>query len=778
MDETNKITTVVELDTQQAAAAVVKLNATVSNSTKSLEERISAKNKVIEIQNQISQKTIAALENERRTLEGRGASEKELQAIFVKLNKAKLDALKTSEQNAVSLDRLKSSQEKTNKAFADGKDPIKNLDKATGGLLSKFQLLMSNPLILTITLLVGAFTLLKKSLESNEEGQNKLAKISAVLGSILGNITDVVAGLASTLIDLFSGDGDAIKAATSFGKKVWNVVGLPIKNIITVVETAGKTLKGLWNGGVKGAMDALGNGAKELTNNFIEAKGSIDSAKNALVNFTKEAAADAKKASEIADTRAKADKIDRDLILERSKANVKVSELREKSLQRDKYNTAQRIKFLKEAGQVEASITNKEIASAALRRDALIEENKLSGTNKEAAQAQAEAEAKVIDLRNKQLTLQRSITAQAQGLIKEEAAAVKKASTDKLAAAKKESDDLLKNKQRELKALIELEEQEVTKRKTVDPKSDTLQAEKNILEKKKELELLSTDLLESEKLVIKQNYAQQEVDLVRKTEFDKAQAILEAKNREIENGIVLDELRLEAKKNSDTLTLEQSEANLAAELSIIERRKQYEISAKDLTESEKLIITEKYNQEALRIQKTQDEAIKKSKEDLNAKILGGLAETFGIQKEVAVAQMIMAAPEAVGNSFKNAAKVYAPPVSLAMGALGAAATVVPIVKGLADIKKTRFPGKGEKSSGGGGGTISSTASSSVASVAIGDLAANNAAQLGVDPSIRGAATAEASNNLIGSSAGKIVFSEGKYSDFKNQVEFKEKKTSI
>jgi len=222
-----------------------------------------------------------------------------------------------------------------------------------------------------------------------------------------------------------------------------------------------------------------------------------------------------------------------------------------------------------------------------------------------------------------------------------------------------------------------------------------------------------------------------------------------------------------------------SEKLLQEEIALLDKKKAYETSNTDLTEKEKQAIIIAYNTQAKQIEKAHDDAIKAGKEELNNQILGGLAETFGIQKEVAVAQMIMAAPEAIGNSFKNAAKVYPFPLSVAAGAAGAAATVVPIIKGLSDIKKTRFPGKSKGgSTGGGGGSISSSTGTSVASVSVGDLAANNAAQLGIDPSIKGSATSDAANNVLGSSKGSIVFSEGKYGDFKNQVEFKERKTSI
>ena len=66
----------------------------------------------------------------------------------------------------------------------------------------------------------------------------------------------------------------------------------------------------------------------------------------------------------------------------------------------------------------------------------------------------------------------------------------------------------------------------------------------------------------------------------------------------------------------------------------------------------------------------------------------------------------------------------------------------------------------------------------VASEAISDLAANNSARLGVDPSIGGAAGSAAANNVMGGASSRVVFQEGQFSDFQNQVKFRESLTSI
>lgn len=243
---------------------------------------------------------------------------------------------------------------------------------------------------------------------------------------------------------------------------------------------------------------------------------------------------------------------------------------------------------------------------------------------------------------------------------------------------------------------------------------------------------------------------------------------------------------IEAQFEIDALDLERRRALgenvLADELALLERQRVQAISNKDLTDKEWLLLNKEFESEKSRVREASNEAQKKSDDILLKGTISNAAESFGIAQEVAIAKMIMAAPEAISGSFKEAAKAYAPPLSLFMGALGAAGTVAPIIKGLADIKKARFSkSKGSSSTG---GTISAPSSSGAAvpptitPEAITDIAANNSARLGIDPSIGGAASATAANNIAGATSNNIVFSEGQYSDFQEQVAFKEDKITI
>ena len=336
---------------------------------------------------------------------------------------------------------------KTNQEVNNTKGNLKEFtgvaDGLTGGMIGKFGNLTSTLgkvaggfkgvgaaiaasgiglLVLLIGSVISAF-------KASEEGQNKFAKLMGVIGSVVGNVMDVISDLGETIIGVLSGDSEAIKSATAFGKKIFDVVGLPIKNIISVVQTAANVIKGLWNDGIDGALTALENGVEDVKGNFKDAANAINDGAKALKNFGEEALKEAKIAQQIADQRAKADKLERGLIVEKAEAERKRADLLEKAQQRDKFNQAQRIAFLREAGKLDEEITAKEIASAKLRRDAIIEENKLSKSNKEALKAEEEAKAQVIILEANRLKRQKEVTSQIQGLVEQENA-IRKAALD------------------------------------------------------------------------------------------------------------------------------------------------------------------------------------------------------------------------------------------------------------------------------------------------------------------------------------------------------------
>lgn len=266
----------------------------------------------------------------------------------------------------------------------------------------------------------------------------------------------------------------------------------------------------------------------------------------------------------------------------------------------------------------------------------------------------------------------------------------------------------------------------------------------------------------------------------KKKELDDEKAEVK-RQADADKQLELDALELERVLLNDQLTFDE---RIALQQTYLDQKLANDLDNEKLTQKEIELLNKKAEKAKEKVRKTEADASKKLKDKVLNDALDGAAESFGIAQEVAVAKMIMAAPEAVAGSFKEAAKAYAPPLSLAMGALGAVGTIAPIIKGLSDIKKTRFSKGGKSGGGGGGGSISPSiatapaAAAGISSDTISSLGANNSARLGVDPSLGGAAGASAANNVLGGSSSNVVFSESSYQSFQNQVGFVEDLTTV
>lgn len=312
-------------------------------------------------------------------------------------------------------------------------------------------------------------------------------------------------------------------------------------------------------------------------------------------------------------------------------------------------------------------------------------------------------------------------------------------------------------------------------------------AELKLLEIRERITGQRSEQLTNENALLKEQADLKLAEEKKKTEEFEAEQErrLEEFTAQIEQQIEFDEIELERK-------VLNGEATNEIEKEILRNRSQIEIAEAGGNAEKISAIKQRLKLEEDKIDKASTKAnADKNKAQLENTI-DAAAEAFGVTQELAVAQMIIAAPTAIGNSFKEAAKTYAPPLSLAMGALGAAGVIVPIVKGLADIKKTRFSKSKGGGSAGAGASISTsipsggTASvSSAANVAQGitpeviqDLSANAGANLGTDTNLRDGASSAAASNISATTQGEVVFSESRFQDFRDQVQFREERTTL
>ena len=256
---------------------------------------------------------------------------------------------------------------------------------------------------------IGVFALaigsVTAAFQNSEEGQNKFARLMSQIAVVTGNALDIL---------------------SDFGTAILNI---------------GKSLSFL----VKGD---LGNAALA----FQEVRDNVGEAVEGIKNFGEETRKEIKVAGELADARAKADKIERQLLVDRADADRERAELLEKAVDREKFSTEERIKFLEDASKLDEEITKKEIALTQIRLDAKIEENKLSGSTKEDLEEEAQLRADLITLETTRLSKQKEVTGQIIALKTEEKTAkdnFRNAEREALAQSEDEKLELTITKEKE-----------------------------------------------------------------------------------------------------------------------------------------------------------------------------------------------------------------------------------------------------------------------------------------------------------------------------------------
>ena len=260
-------------------------------------------------------------------------------------------------------------------------------------------------------LVIGVVSLIQ-AFKRSEEGQHKLKVLMAGIGAVVNQVLDGFAKLGMGIINTFS---NPLESLQNFGNMIKNFVMRRITALIDTLGFLGKGIQKLFSGDLKGAL----NEGKKALNTFNEELNPITQTVN-LVKKGVQGVADA--VSETIDEVGKsmdaqkmineADKIDRELRIERAKATEEVSRLRLEAEKRDKYTAEQRMELLKQAQQIEEDIATKQEESAQKRLDAHRLQMSLGLNTTEALNKEAELEEAVITIQNKKLRMQRLLQTQ------------------------------------------------------------------------------------------------------------------------------------------------------------------------------------------------------------------------------------------------------------------------------------------------------------------------------------------------------------------------------
>ena len=283
------------------------------------------------------------------------------------------------------------------------------LTSSVGGATKGFNLMKVAIIGTGIGALLIALTSLSAAFTSSEEGQNKFAKIMAVIGSVVDNVVTLMSDLGLMIISAFENPQKAIE---DFSKLIKDNIVNRFEGLLELLPALGNAVSLLFKGEFAEAGKVAANAVGKVALGVEDVVGKTEAAISATKDFIDEIVKEGKIAGQIADQRAKADKLDRDLIIERANANRDRADLLNKAADRENKNVQEKIGFLKEAGQIEEDITNKEIAAAQLRLQAKIAENEQANSTKDDLLEEANLKARLIDLETAKLRKAKMVTTQ------------------------------------------------------------------------------------------------------------------------------------------------------------------------------------------------------------------------------------------------------------------------------------------------------------------------------------------------------------------------------
>ena len=552
------------------------------------------------------------------------------------------------------------------------------MKSALGGLIKSFKSLKFAIIATGLGALVIAVIAVGKAFTSSEEGQNKFAKIMGVIGAITGNLMDILADLGENIIGVFENPKQAIIDLKDL--IVENITNR-ITSLIDTFGFLGSAIKKVFSGDFTGALDDAKAAGSSYIDSMTGVKNSIDKVTEATKDFIKEQVKEGNAAANVADMRAKADKIDRALIVERSILESKIAELRLKAKKEDSVSAADRKAALLEARDLEESLLNAETKALVLRKNAQVLENTFSRTNKENLDKEANAIAAVNNQIARRATVARTLQRELNTVNAQVATEASKAAAEKIAAEKEISDTIEGIRVANISGEDEKREEE--KRK-VDKQYEEL------LAKAKKYNLDSSGL--------------EETRLARKQEIDDKYVKAKATKELAEQEKIIAKLKYDQKTAEDEFQLRREE---------IARRELIVAEDKTLTEQQRLQLQRQFAAESVKITEAEEAAkaeLSAQRLQMAGNVLGAIAgltkafakddeasqkKAFKINKAFGIGQALISTAVGVTNALTaggNAAK-------LATGAQFVEAGIVAVAGAaqIATISKAQF--------GGGGATV-------------------------------------------------------------------------
>ena len=287
-----------------------------------------------------------------------------------------------------------------------------------------------------IVILFGA---LAQYFTDNEEGASKFKEITAQLGVVFGNITDVISDFGKTIFEAFSNPKQAVK-------DLWEAIKT---NLLNRVEGMSKMFSAL-GGVVKSAMDLdfekMKKASSELGEAYIQTATGVENLSEKLEagfkkikEFAKETNKEMAIAKQLEKDRLALARFERTAIVDKAKAERDMMGLRLKARDEENFATKERLGFMREANKIAGEQLEKDLHVANEKLRMRTKENTLNKSSAENLNEEAKLKAEVFRIEKANFSERKRMKSEEQALVKQQEAKDLAEVKRKEAIAKRES---------------------------------------------------------------------------------------------------------------------------------------------------------------------------------------------------------------------------------------------------------------------------------------------------------------------------------------------------
>ena len=258
--------------------------------------------------------------------------------------------------------------------------PIGQTATAIGKMTKAALAFIATPLGMVLATIAAGLAAVTSWFHRTEEGENALVTATAAFNQVLASLLDVVDKVGEWLYKAFTKPKEALTDLVDFMEG----------QVVNRFKSLGKAAQAVW----KMLQGDIQEGVADFSNAWLQGLTGIEDAGRKASAWMADTNEKIKESVELQKRRNALDVAERDLLVERSRLEARIGELRDKAYDMNSPK-AERSKALKEAIRLTDELFAKEQAIAREKYEIIKKQNSLANSNKADLRAEAEALAEV-----------------------------------------------------------------------------------------------------------------------------------------------------------------------------------------------------------------------------------------------------------------------------------------------------------------------------------------------------------------------------------------------